>query len=413
MKETPGLVAVTKFVRPGSIIFASYINYMDREEAVHGGEIHSDYSAYSEEYMGNPEKTTGLFSMDYDRLQPDTAQIYKKQFQQAQETGSLLWQTVLSFDNKWLEELGIYDPVSQTLDESRIRGMTRMFMKTLLEKEQLQLTSWTAAVHYNTDNIHVHIAIVDPTGERERVKDGRYAGEPKGTWSSRSIRYAKSAAVNELLELDQTMQQLNNLIRQSVVKPLREQGREEMILQADLEELLAKLEQEVPDFTKWKYGLSDMASYRKNLDATTSRWLQQVHPEEWKKIQETWDELQKQQERAYGQSTRKQTYRINQEKDLYKRCGNAILQTLRETEMEKRQSKRQKISGMHVQYRHRISRLRISRLSRYFENSYQHYRNLAAYDRAQQQVEWMHQQQFWEEESHIREAVWLEKEHET
>ena len=103
---------------------------------LHGGEIHPDYSAYSENYMGNPEKTTGLFSMDYDRLSEDTAQIYKQQFRQAQENGSLLWQTVLSFDNQWLEELEIYDPTSQTLDESRVRGMTRVFMKTLLEYVQ-------------------------------------------------------------------------------------------------------------------------------------------------------------------------------------------------------------------------------------------------------------------------------------
>lgn len=211
MAKTPGLVAVTKFVRPGSAVFASYINYMDRDEAVHGGKIHSDYSAYSEEYMGNQEKTTGLFSMDYDRLTSDTAQVYKNQFQKAQENGSLLWQTVISFDNKWLEELGIYNPTTQALDEARIQGMTRIFMKTLLEKEQLRLASWTAAIHYNTNNIHVHIAIVDPEGEREKVKDGKYAGEPKGTWNIRTIRYAKSAAVNELLELDQEMKQLNGV----------------------------------------------------------------------------------------------------------------------------------------------------------------------------------------------------------
>lgn len=100
MAETPGLVAVTKFVRPGSKTFASYINYMDRDEAIKGGNVRASYSAYSEEYMGNPEKSTGLFSMDYDQLSADTAQIYKEQFQKAQDDGSLLWQTVISFDNK-------------------------------------------------------------------------------------------------------------------------------------------------------------------------------------------------------------------------------------------------------------------------------------------------------------------------
>ena len=28
MEKTPGLVAVTKFVRPGSAVYASYINYI-------------------------------------------------------------------------------------------------------------------------------------------------------------------------------------------------------------------------------------------------------------------------------------------------------------------------------------------------------------------------------------------------
>lgn len=410
MEKTSGLVAVTKFVRQGSAVYASYINYMDRDEAVHGGEIHSDYSAYSENYMGNPEKTTGLFSMDYDRLSEDTAQIYKQQFLKAQENGSLLWQTVLSFDNQWLEELGIYDLASQTLDESRVRGMTRVFMKTLLDKEQLTLASWTAAVHYNTNNIHVHVAIVDPVGQRERVLDGKYAGEPKGTWGIRSLRAAKSAAVNELLDLNQTMKQLNDLIRQSIVKPLREQGREEMVLQDDLEKLLEKLEQEVPDFPKWKYGFSDMAPYRKDIDAITNRWLQQVHPEHWSTIQETWNTLEKQQERAYGKSSRKQTYRMNQEKDLYKRCGNAILQTLREVEKEKRWREQSKLPLRYQKSKYRIPRIRIRRLERYFEDSYRHYKNLAAYDRAQRQAQWNQQQQQQEEEAHIREAIWLENE---
>lgn len=410
MAETPGIVVITKFVRSSSTVFSSYIKYMDRDEAVNGGAIHSSYSAYSEEYMGNPEKTTGLFSMDYDQLSEEIAQIYKEQFEQAQKNGSLLWQTVVSFDNKWLEELGIYDSESQILDEARIRGAVRMFMKTLLDREELHLAAWTAAVHYNTDNIHVHIAVVDPTGERKLVNDGQYAGEPKGTWGIRSVRYAKSAAVNELLDLDQTMKRLNELIRQSIVKPLREQGQEETILQADLEQLLIKLEYEVTDFQKWKYGLSEMQSYRKEIDAITKRWLQQVHSEDWKEIQSTWDELEKQQERAYGKSSRKQTYRMNQEKDLYKRCGNAILQTLREAEQEKRWCGQSKLPLQYQKSRYRIPRIRIRRLERYFEDSYRHYKNLAAYDRAQRQAQWDQQQKQQEEEAHIQEAIWLENE---
>ena len=141
MTKTPGIVVITKFVRSSSTVFSSYIKYMDRDEAVNGGAIHSSYSAYSEEYMGNSEKTTGLFSMDYDQLSEEIAQIYKEQFEQAQKNGSLLWQTVVSFDNEWLEELGIYDSESQVLDEVRIRGAVRLFMKTLLDREELHLAA--------------------------------------------------------------------------------------------------------------------------------------------------------------------------------------------------------------------------------------------------------------------------------
>ena len=411
MAETPGLVAVTKFVRPGSKTFASYINYMDRDEAIKGGNVRASYSAYSEEYMGNPEKSTGLFSMDYDQLSADTAQIYKEQFQKAQDDGSLLWQTVISFDNRWLEELGIYDSSTQELDEARIRGMTRIFMKTLLEKEGLHLASWTAAVHYNTDNIHVHIAIVDPESEREKVKDGKYAGEPKGTWSIRSIRYAKSAAVNELLDLDREMKQLNDLVRECIVKPLREQGQHEVLLQNELEQLLTKLEQSVPDIHKWQYGLSEMKPYRKEIDAITTNWLQQVHPEEYQKIQAAWEYLQKKQERAYGANNRKKDYQRNQEADLYKRCGNAVLQVLREIEMEKKKAEWQsQTSGKRVRIGHRISNLRIRRLGRYFEDNYRHYKNQAAYNAAQRQTQWNREQQIHEEEEQIHEAVWMEQE---
>ena len=197
------------------------------------------------------------------------------------------------------------------------------------------------------------IAIVDPESEREKVKDGKYAGEPKGTWSIRSIRYAKSAAVNELLELDQEMKRLNDLVRECIVKPLREHGQEEMLLQNDLEQLLAKLENEVPDFHKWKYGLTDMKPYRSEVDRITSQWLQQVHPEEYREIQKLWNHLQSQQERAYGSSSQKKSYQNNQESDLYKRCGNAILQTLRETEQQKRQwDKKQQTVSKRVRIGH-------------------------------------------------------------
>ncbi len=99
---------------------------------------------------------------------------------------------------------------------------------------------------------------------------------------------------------------------------------------------------------------------------------------------------------------------MNQEKDLYKRCGNAVLQTLRSAEQEKRKANRTEQSLKYQKRGYRIPHFRIRRLGRYFEDSYRHYKNLAAYDRAQRQAQWNQQQQLQEEEAHVHEAIWLE-----
>ena len=84
---------------------------------------------------------------------------------------------------------------------------------------------------------------------------------------------------------------------------------------------------------------------------------------------------------------------------MYRRCGNAILQTLRETEQQKRQwDNKQQTVSKRVRIGHGISRLSIRKLSRYFENGYQHYKNLAAYEYAQRQIKWQQQQEIQEEE---------------
>ena len=67
----------------------------------------------------------------------------------------------------FLEQYGIYSREMQLLDEERIRSLTRVCMKRMLQKEELLQTAvYTASIHYNTDNIHVHIATVEPIPTR-------------------------------------------------------------------------------------------------------------------------------------------------------------------------------------------------------------------------------------------------------
>lgn len=95
---TAGCIVSTDFVTSGSTIFSGYIDYIDRETAVRNEHI-SDYSMYTD-YMDNPEKTTELFTANSNRLSNEEKQQLKALYEKAQENGSPMWQTVISFDNR-------------------------------------------------------------------------------------------------------------------------------------------------------------------------------------------------------------------------------------------------------------------------------------------------------------------------
>src|SRR5699024_12711466 len=81
---------------------------------------------------------------------------------------SSMCEGVFSFDNDWLERQGVYNSESHTVDETKMRSSVRETMQTMLAAERMQQSAiWTASLHYNTDNIHVHIATVEPHPTRD------------------------------------------------------------------------------------------------------------------------------------------------------------------------------------------------------------------------------------------------------
>ncbi len=164
---TAGCIVKTDFVTAGSKLFAGYIDYIDRETAVRNENI-SQYSLYTN-YMDNPEKTTELFTNDSNRLSNTEKQQLKALYEKAQWNGSPMWQTVISFDNLWLEKNRMYNSEEGFLDVRSLHEYTRKAVNAMLKKEGLDTAVWSAAIHYNTDNLHVHIATVEPTPTRPLI----------------------------------------------------------------------------------------------------------------------------------------------------------------------------------------------------------------------------------------------------
>ena len=345
-KIKAGVVVVTEFCKPDNQMFQGYINYMDRDEAVRNAHI-DEYNVY-QDYMGNPYKTTGLFTQDKSRLSEKEKQELKEQFSMAQDNKSLMWQTVISFDNEWLRKQGLWNGYLSTQNEQKLQGIIRKSVNEMLEKENLQNAVWSAAFHLNTDNLHVHIAIVEPIPMREKkaypvyktyTKNGKVEQvqvgsemEYKGRFKLSSIEACKSAVVNEIVNTREQNLEINRVIRESIVQKKRETALQQ---DEELGKAFFSLYEKMPDCKRslWNYNNSKMSHLKGEIDALSNAYLKKYHKKDYEELKEKLMKQDASYREAYGES--KSSYLDGKIEDLYTRLGNAILKEIKEYDKNK------------------------------------------------------------------------------
>lgn len=345
-KIKAGVVVVTEFCKPDNQMFQGYINYMDRDEAVRNAHI-DEYNVY-QDYMGNPYKTTGLFAQEKSRLSEKEKQELKEQFSMAQDNKSLMWQTVISFDNEWLRKQGLWNGYLSTQNEQKLQGIIRKSVNEMLEKENLQNAVWSAAFHLNTDNLHVHIAIVEPIPMREKkaypvyktyTKNGKVEQvqvgsemEYKGRFKLSSIEACKSAVVNEIVNTREQNLEINRVIRESIVQKKRETALRQ---DEELGKAFFSLYEKMPDCKRslWNYNNSKMSHLKGEIDTLSNAYLKKYHKKDYEELKEKLMKQDALYREAYGES--KSSYFDGKIEDLYTRLGNAILKEIREYDKNK------------------------------------------------------------------------------
>lgn len=343
-----GVVVATKFCTAGADKFTEYVEYIDRDEATRN-ENSSKYNLY-QDYMGNSEKTTGLFTSDKNELNDIEKKKLKDVFNAAQENDSLMWQTVISFDNEWLKQYGLFDKSGEYLDENKLKEVSRNAIKKMLEAEALENAVWSAAIHYNTDNVHVHIATVEPEPMREKKEyiqyrtktvNGKKVKEPiigedgkpikkweyKGRFKQSSIETCKRSVVNEIVNEKENNLKINHIIRDSIIKQKQEHP---LSKDKDLVQSFLQVYENMPDCNRnmWNYNNPIIAKVRNEIDDISKQYLEKYHGKEFKELEDrlkVQDELYRQ---SYGDSGK--SYYDGKVKDLYTRLGNAVLKEIRE-----------------------------------------------------------------------------------
>ncbi|HDX9660388.1 TPA: hypothetical protein ROY05_005122 [Bacillus toyonensis] len=377
---TPGVVLKTKFVLPSSDAFQNYIEYVDREEAKSEVKLNPKMFETYQDYMGNSKKTSALFTEHANRLTESEKKSLKEMFKTAHENGSIMWQDVISFHNPWLEEQGIYDEKTKTLDEKKLMDVTRLAMKEMQKREGIEKSSiWSAAIHFNTDNIHIHVATVEPFPTRERGKR-----KPK------TLDAMKGKVVNNLLDRKQEQQQINDLIRNNMVGRKKEDSVFDWRNQ-HLKPLFLQIYKQLPsDKRQWQYSYNTIQPLKPEIDKLSSRYIQHHHKKDYDQFLKKLDKEVQVFKEAYGEGKydKKQyeNYKTNKINDLYKRMGNAFLQEMKAYDKEQKRIHHLKKSKPFQRFQQNVSiQYSMRKVERAFKSEYESWKNQKYYERMQRE----------------------------
>lgn len=373
-----GIVHKRKWVKSSSEKFSSYINYIDREEAVRNYKL-DEYSLFND-YMGNPKKCGNLFTSDRDFLSEDESKKLKRCFSIAQENGSFMWQDVFSFDNEWLEKYGMYDRRTGALDEKRLMEAVRNSMTEMIERENFDSLIWSASMHFNTDNIHIHIASVELNPTRYNKEDG--------FMQYKNLYRMKSKFANTLIDRSKEQKKINDIMRNNIIN-----GKKEISFHQDIEmkRLVTEIIKRLPeDKRQWQYGYNSLHEVKPLLDELTSYYIKNYKKDDFEELIKSLDTEEEYLKEVYGEGEKHfyKNYKKNKIDELYYRMGNALLREIK-TEVIKKNDSKSFIKN--YSYTNLILNAKdIKRLKKVFDKDFEKIKNELAYERLQREIEYSH-----------------------
>ncbi|MED3971370.1 MobP2 family relaxase [Priestia megaterium] len=388
----PGVVLKTKFVTSDKKAFQDYVDYVDRDEAKKEQEVHEKMFTLYQDYMDNPDKTSSLFTQQSNHLNDVEKKQLKKLFEKAQKNNSIMWQDVITFHNPWLQENGLYDADTHTVDEKKLMDITRESMKEMLKRERLNESAvWSAAIHYNTRNIHIHIATVEPQPTRERGKR-----KPK------TLDAMKSTVVNQILNRGEQHQKINELIRKDMVGK-KKQDSSLRWKNRDIQPLFLQIYNHLPeDKRQWQYSYRTLKPMKPFIDVLSQKYIEKYHHNEYQQLLGKLDKEVEELKKAYGEGKgdekRYKNYKQTKIDDLYKRMGNAFLKEMKDYDKQQQQIKRmvesKKQSKRPASFNQQVSmHFALKKMERAFKSEYESWKNQQHYERLQKEIEYHRQEE--------------------
>ncbi len=318
MSNSPGVVFTIKFIYQWKVGGFDYLKYMSRPEAFHKlkHEHDEEFKDYMQ-YMSNSEKSDGIFDMSKDLLSENEIDQYRLLEKESQKQGCPKYIGITSFDNDFLKENGIITPFG--LDTKKLKEIARSSISEMIQKsDKLDNDNvyWTAANHTNTDNVHIHYAILEKERRVERKND---------TIEVEAFDALKSKVANKIVGQEQ-IKKLTDLSRNCLLPGFNDILKNEKCFV----ELLDKL----PENKKlWYYNRKEFTPYQDDVKKSVQK-IVLSNPElqnNFKQYVNMLDEYTEKCRKLYGDGNRHLYLNFKQNKldDFYSSAGNSILRELK------------------------------------------------------------------------------------
>lgn len=392
-RAVPAIVMVCEFEKNNFKDYGGYIDYIDREETHNELDLKSSNYAEYLEYMDSKNRkkekdktTVKLFTEDKDILSDEDKEKLKDAYRIAQEKGSYLWKDVFSFDNEWLEENKYYNSETKQLNEGKIREAIREAMSFRIEKENLNDAVWTADIHYNTDNIHIHTSLVELEPSKK-----------KGKLKPQTLGKMKSAFVNSLVDRNEEHDKINELMREKIVNRKKDIN---TFRDKEMKKQFINIIKLLPeDLRQWQYAYNSIDEARPLIDNLSKYYINNYCKEDFNELDKLLDIEVDEYKKLYGEGRegkekgKYKDYKTNELNYLYKRMGNAFLTEMRSYAKEQRKDLKliewrgEGNKDFKSFNKINITRKKINDVKRGFSNEVQHIKNRKAYKELQKEIE--------------------------
>ena len=185
-------------------LFDRYLDYMSIDKL-------KKKQRYNKENV--KKRTTMSFNSEHEFIEEQEMNRLKDKFQEANKKNHVMYQDIVSFDNQFLKDNHLFNESLDKLDEPKIKKATRRMVNQMIKDNQTNKdhTFWCANIHYDTDNIHIHVATSEEKNTRKIMKEGTFKGQYKGKRTSKTLKNMKSTFVSSLYKDINLMKEIHRL----------------------------------------------------------------------------------------------------------------------------------------------------------------------------------------------------------